>query len=261
VLRRPRVILALSVLLLAVGLGSSPAAAQAAARRPIIPILSHQHNGSATSLNWSGYASYQNGTTFTNVKATWTQPAANCPTSKKTWSSFWVGIDGYTSSTVEQIGTESDCTGKNRPSYYAWYEMFPAAPVNLSMTVHPGDSFTGEVSASGSSFTLSLTNNTTGATFEITKSAANAQKSSAEWVAEAPSGCTLFFCHVLPLTDFGKAVFTKATATGDGHNGPINDSAWNNDSIVMQSQSGITKADPSELGSTGNGFHVDWLHT
>jgi hypothetical protein len=34
----------------------------------------------------------------------------------------------------------------------------------------------------------------------------------------------------------------------------------NRDSIVMQTQSGITKADPSALGSTGNGFHVDRLH-
>ena len=41
------------------------------------------------------------------------------------YSSFWVGIDGYSSSSVEQLGTDSDCAG-NTPDYYAWWEMYPA---------------------------------------------------------------------------------------------------------------------------------------
>ena len=44
-----------------------------------------------------------------------------------TYSSVWVGIDGYSSNTVEQIGTEQDVSANGKTSYYAWYEMYPQA--------------------------------------------------------------------------------------------------------------------------------------
>ena len=39
--------------------------------------------------------------------------------------------------TVEQTGTDSDCNGGS-PVYYAWYEFYPAFPVDLGMTIKPG---------------------------------------------------------------------------------------------------------------------------
>ncbi len=33
-------------------------------------------------------------------------------------SSFWIGLDGYNNSTVEQTGSEVDCSGST-PEYYS----------------------------------------------------------------------------------------------------------------------------------------------
>ena len=68
--------------------------------------------GTVYSRNWSGYAA--SGTTFTDVKGSWTQPTADCSSVKHrkvTIAAFWSGLDGYNSRTVEQTGTEADCVG------------------------------------------------------------------------------------------------------------------------------------------------------
>jgi hypothetical protein len=217
--------------------------------------------GRATSFstNWSGYATYKTGTTFTDVKGTWVQPSVTCPSRKAQYSSFWVGIDGYNSSSVEQTGTDADCTGKNSPSYYAWYEMYPNPPVNLSITITPGNTISAEVSVSGNNFTLTITNVTTGSTFTTTQSLSGAAKTSAEWVAEAPSLC-FAQCRVAPLANFGTVNFSGSFATGNGHTGSINDSAWSNDEIVMVTNGGTVKAQPSPLSVDGQSFSVAWKH-
>jgi hypothetical protein len=211
------------------------------------------------STNWSGYATYGNGTQFTNVKGRWVQPAASCPTNKVQYSSFWVGIDGYNSNSVEQIGTDADCVGTNRPSYYAWYEMYPAFPVNLSMKVSPGDTMAGSVAVSGNTFTLAIKDVTTGQSFTTKQTQSGLELSSAEWVAEAPSSCNSHSCKVLPLANFGKVRFSGSYTTGDGHTGSISDSAWSNDKIVMETSGGGVKAQPSNLNSAGTAFSVTWM--
>ena len=138
---------------------------------PHIQAANAQDNAASYSTNWSGYATYQPATTFTDVKGSWVQPSVSCPSKTAQYASFWVGLDGYNSNSVEQIGTDSDCRGRNRPVYYAWYEMYPAYPVNLSMAVHPGDTMSAEVVTSGSTFTLTITNVTTGATFSTQQTA------------------------------------------------------------------------------------------
>jgi hypothetical protein len=102
---------------------------------------------SASSSNWAGYAATGASGSFTSVSASWTQPTASC-TSGSQYAAFWVGLDGYTSKTVEQIGTEADCNGPN-PQYYAWYEVYPGAGVNFTNPVSPGDKFTGTVTYQG----------------------------------------------------------------------------------------------------------------
>src|SRR5205814_4637850 len=116
----------------------------------------------STSSNWSGYSAI-NGR-YTSVSASWIQPTASC-TSATTYSSFWVGIDGDGSGTVEQTGTSADCSG-GVARYYAWYEMYPKFPTNLSLAIRPGDSMSGSVTTNGNgSFTLTITNRTTGQSF------------------------------------------------------------------------------------------------
>lgn len=97
---------------------------------PMVPVGSASNN-TVTSSNWSGYA-VQSASQFTVAEGKWGEPTATCNTSSAQYSSFWVGIDGYSSNSVEQLGTDSDCNGVGRPSYYAWYEMYPANSVELS---------------------------------------------------------------------------------------------------------------------------------
>jgi len=208
-----------------------------------------------TSTNWSGYGVIGAAGTFTDVAGTWIVPAVTGPTKSKKgqYSSFWVGIDGDNSNTVEQIGTDSDWLN-GQPVYYAWYEFYPAASKNIdTVSVHPGDSITASVHwNSGSSYTLTITNTTTNESFTQTGSVSNAQRSSAEWIAEAPSGGS-----VLPLADFGTVDFTNCTANGKSI-GSYGDA--NIDQIDMASKhGGAAKATTSGLGSDNESFSVTWL--
>jgi hypothetical protein len=207
----------------------------------------------STSTNWSGYAALKTGTTFSDVNGSWTQPAANC-TSGTQYASFWVGIDGYSSNTVEQIGTDADCSS-GQAVYYAWYEMYPQLPVTIPVTILPGDKITAEVRYTGSGFVLTLTDGRQSfETPELKMKRAN--RSSAEWVAEAPSGRG----GILPLADFGTVNFSGSYTTGNGHTGSIGDASWQNDPMTMVTQSGTVKATPSKLQSGGSAFSVTWSH-
>lgn len=219
----------------------------------------------SASSNWSGYAVQ---TSFTSpqsnvvadVKGSWTVPAVS-PGVKNTYSAFWVGIDGYSDGTVEQIGTDSNTNSKGQPYYQAWYEMYPAYPVYLDLAIHPNDVITAEVSYNSiqSTFTLTITDSSTGKTFSTTQPLSSSiQRSSAEWIAEAPSSG-----RVLPLANFGTVTFTGCSATVNGHTGTISDGAWQNDAITMVVGAGkhvTIKAQPSPLDSTGSIFSVTWYH-
>lgn len=63
-------------------------------------------------------------------------PTVDCIVTPTSYSAFWVGLDGYSSKTVEQIGTEADCKGAT-PSYYAWYEFYPKFPVINVLPIKP----------------------------------------------------------------------------------------------------------------------------
>jgi hypothetical protein len=96
-------------------------------------------DGSITNTFWSGYLVNGPDGSVTDVKGSWTVPAVTCADSATTYSSFWVGIDGYPSTTVEQAGTASDCVN-GTPSYYAWFEFYPLAQVVIpDFPVQPGD--------------------------------------------------------------------------------------------------------------------------
>jgi hypothetical protein len=226
------------------------------------------HLTTVGSTNWSGYADTQTTSSYTFVQGSWTQPTATCTSGTRRlfggggqYSSFWVGMDGYSSNTVEQIGTEADCNGRT-PSYYAWYEMYPSNSVNLSTTtypVRPGDHLTASVSAPGTTFTLTLTDSSEIPNWTKTVSivSAGAAKSSVEWIAEAPSLCSWFSCTVAPLTNFGTVSFTNATANGT--TAPI--SAFPDSELVMVTNQNTVKALPSALSNAGNGFSDTWYHS
>src|SRR5579884_3104219 len=127
------------------------------------PLVRLKHG---TSSNWSGYAAYGPSGSFNSVSASWIQPKVSC-TSASTYSSFWVGLDGYNSNSVEQLGTEGDCSG-GAASYYAWFEMYPKHGYYIGMNVSPNDHMSASVNYTGGGrYTLRLNNTTTGAVFSI----------------------------------------------------------------------------------------------
>jgi peptidase A4-like protein len=235
--------------MLVLGRGTPAAMAHGAAHQSV-PLALHLHHGkNSTSSNWSGYAN--TGGRFTDVKGSWTQPSASCSSGQTAYSSFWVGIDGDITNTVEQTGTDADCSSGS-PVYYAWYEMYPKFPVNLSKPVSPGDSMTAEVSTNGSgSFTLTISDSTKRWTFSTNQTSKKARLGSAEWIAEAPSGSG----GVLPLANFGSVGFSNCTANG------LSISANPNPDAITMASNGVTKAVPSGLGGGGTSFSVTWKHS
>jgi hypothetical protein len=206
----------------------------------------------AVSSNWSGYAALPTTGLVNSARASWFVPTVSG--TGTSYSSVWVGIDGFNSGTVEQIGIDADLVN-GVPQYYAWFEMYPAYPVNLSMTIHPGDKIDASVAASTTGeFTLSLTATPKGGgggqSFTTKQTLHGAARSSAEWVVEAPSS----FFGVLPLAPFSPVTFSGASfAVDGGTSGPI--SSAPNVQITMANPSGA-KATPSNLDSTGTSFTV-----
>ena len=229
---------------------------------PMAPVGSVNRD-TVTSSNWSGYA-VQSPSQFTDAQGSWTQPSVTCPSNSAQYASFWVGIDGYSSNSVEQLGTDSDCNGRNRPSYYAWYEMYPAYSVELTPStypVKPGDTLSATVSVSGTAFTLTIASSE-GWTFKTTQSGAGLAQSSAEWIAESPEICSRR-CTLAQLSDFGTVYFSKSeAAVGGGAPQPI--SSFTSDSgphdIIATTSSGTYRAQPSALTS-GTAFSIAWKHS
>ncbi len=223
---------------------------------PQLTLAPRTHDGSFTSTNWSGYAVTGASGSVSDAKGSWTVPAiqGTCPSTNQ-YSSFWVGIDGFSSGTVEQTGTDSDCQN-GAPTYYAWFEFFPH-PLFLinGLTITPGDHMTAEANFNGRSFTVTITDTSTGASFSTSSKVSRAQRSSAEWIAEAPSSSG----GVLPLADFGTVSFSADTATVSGTTGTIGSFGSSVQAITMVSSSGAVKAQPSSLsGTNGDSFSVTW---
>jgi hypothetical protein len=239
------------------------------AHRHVPIVIRERRNNSVTSTNWSGYAVTANRGAVTAAKGSWNVPPVSC-TGSNQYASLWVGIDGYNSNTVEQIGTDSDCQG-SVATYYAWYEFYPhfSYLIDLGAPIGAGDVMSAEVkSGAGGVFTVSLTDQTTGQSFSTTAKMNNAKRSSAEWILEAP-----FSGGVRPLANFGTAEFgvghtgvagtsaaTIGTSTGTiGSFGSPTDPRSPVQEITMVTSAGAIKAQPMGLSKDGSSFEVQWV--
>ena len=199
-------------------------------------------DGATTSTNWSGYAA--TGGTYTSVSVTFAQPAIKCSFGDQ-YASFWVGLDGDGSDSVEQTGTEADCDGGD-PEYSSWYELYPADPVNYHNTINAGDEITETVAFSGTdTYTMTIKDATEGWTRTAKKHSSHHARASAEVIVEAP-----YNDGVLPLADFGTVKFTRGTIDGD----PL--AAAKVAKITMASRSGRIKAQVGAL--SGGSFAESW---
>jgi Peptidase A4 family len=229
-------------------LGASPAVvsvdARALASAPI------------SSPNWSGYAAHRPGAQFTAVRGGWTQPMVRCPQGG-TYSSFWIGLDGYLSDDVEQVGTGADCLQAGLPAYYAWYELYPAPRVRLGMVIHAGDRIEAQVSSVSGATSLSLRDLSAGRAVSVSQRSPIGPLNSAEWVVEAPSACSGSACSVLPLADFGTVPFSGCSAdAAAGGSGTITSASWSTDAITMVRRTGGVLAQPSDVTADGASFSV-----
>jgi hypothetical protein len=228
------------------------------------PIIVHERHGrNVTSHNWSGYAVTGASGSVTDAKGSWIVPSVSCQAGDQ-YASFWVGIDGYTSNTVEQIGTDSDCVN-GVATYYAWYEFYPHFAYTINtITVKPGAVISAEVSVTKKGgFAVTITE-ATGHSFSVSTKMPNAQMSSAEWIAEAP-----YSGGVLPLANFMTASFgnnftgaaNTCYAMVGGNWGPIGSFGPTNVAeITMVNGNGAIKAKPLGLSSPdGSSFAIQWM--
>lgn len=218
-----------------------------------------------TSSNWSGYAVSSSIGSVTEANGSWIEPKVACP-GPSGYSSFWVGIDGWNSNTVEQIGTDSDCQGAS-PVYYAWYEFYPSESHFVSsVAVLPGSILSASVTCepTGLECSLAISDLTTGQSFSTSQEfngTSRVQLSSAEWIAEAPSspsGATL------PLANFGTVDFGEdfthaqfsGSATINGTSGGVGSFGSGVIEVTMVSARGKVQATPSPLSQDGTSFSV-----
>lgn len=241
--------------------GASFLAATAAARTATTYSPNHDKTTTkcpptCTTTTWAGYAvTMGGGKSFSSVSGSWTEPSVSC-TGTQAAAAFWVGLDGLfpTLRTVEQIGTDSDCTKQGKtvsPSYYAWWEMYPSAsvPFGTKYPVSPGDVLTASVSQTGGvggSVVLSMSSSK-GWSFTTTqKMIGNAV--TAEWITETPK----INGKIPPLADFGSVTFTGTEASGQAI------PSFSPYYELTLANGNTARAVPGPL--TGSAFTVDWEH-
>jgi hypothetical protein len=103
--------------------------------------------GVTHSSNWSGYvADASKNRTYSSVHGEWNVPdVLACENVSNTFSAFWIGLDGFGLSELNQEGTEQDCYyigGSYYTNYYAWSELLPNQPTEQQITgfaPNPGD--------------------------------------------------------------------------------------------------------------------------
>jgi hypothetical protein len=227
------------------GLSAGSAYAAASATTVPVPVFAHETGHSGADSNWGGYA--VTGGTFTSVTGDWVVPALNCSATAGDIS-FWSGLDGWTSSSVEQIGLDAVCTSGGKIEYNPWVEMYPANSIYFTETVQAGDTMTSSVTTGGTgSFTLVLADPTQGWTKTYTKTLKSAALSSAEVIDEAIGSQ-----DIPPCPDFGSIRFSDVTA-----NGAAFASAGTVDTTNLE-RNGVLLTEDGAL--SGTSFGITWLH-
>jgi Peptidase A4 family len=197
--------------------------------------------------NWSGYAI--TGNTYNDITGNWNVPAVSA-TSRNTYSSTWIGIDGYSNSDLIQTGTEQDYV-KGRAQYDAWWEILPAAEtVITTMTINPGDQMSSHIHNNGNgTWTITLNDMTRNETFSTTKSYSG-PGTSAEWIQEAPE----INGSISTLAHYGSTTFDPGTVNGG-------------DPVLASSESGYMVQNntvvsvPSNPDSDTDGFNAAYGST
>ena len=212
----------------------------------------------SSSFNWSGYAdTATKHQTFTKVSGAWTTPSVTCNAEDQI-TSDWVGLDGFNSNTVEQLGTISWCF-QGAPTYFTWYEMFPKGTVEVGTALKPGDKISASVTRTGTSYALKLTDATTaGNNISVTKTCALATcvDTSAEWIYERPS----FSIGIVPQAHYNAFKITAGSVTANGHTTTIGAGPGVNSVTMIDATQAYNLNTVSAL-TGGNAFSTTWKNS
>src|SRR3954463_12580361 len=201
---------------------------------------------SVESNNWAGYVDRAH--VYSLVRSTWRQPKVRCGAGDSI-AAFWVGLDGYSSPTVEQDGTLAYCHN-GLPTYYTWWEMYPHNSVQLMhASVRPGDKVTSSVVRKGTRYTLKVVDHThPGNSFERFTYCAVCKNSSAEWIAERGSDQG----GLGPFAHFNRMSFFASKEGVKDARGSI--SKYLHDDLTMVNGAGATMASVTALKKAGKLF-------
>jgi hypothetical protein len=209
------------------------------------PDIDARTGHASTDNPWGGYA--VTGGTFTSVTGDWVVPSLNCSATAGDIS-FWSGLDGWTSDTVEQIGLDAVCTSSKKIEYNPWVEMYPADSIYFTDTVKAGDTMTSTVTTNGSgSFTLTLADPTQGWTKTYHKTLDSADLSSAEVIDESIGSQ-----DIPPCPNFGTIGFSDVTANG------VPFASAGSVQTTNLERDGVLLTDDGPLNGTS--FAITWQH-
>jgi Peptidase A4 family len=212
------------------------------------PTLRHTplRRGRHGDQTWAGYAVI-NASPYSAIKGSWIVPAMDC-TRAGGDASPWVGIDGWSNDTVEQIGVDLDCY-RGRASYHPWVEMYPGPSDYFREPIRAGDTLTASVTVSGDTWRLTESDTRTGWTRTFYRDPKNPPKeSSAEAIVEDVGKGA-----VPPVPDFHSVSFTGITVNGKtfASAGRVQRTTLERGSTPLSSETPLS----------GGHFSVDWKHS
>jgi hypothetical protein len=193
---------------------------------------------------WAGYAA--DGKTYTSVSGSWVVPSITCSKTQDSSTSPWVGIDGWNSPTVEQIGMDQNCN-HGKLSFAPWVEMYPADSIYFTETVKPGDAITASVTYQGSNRFALVESDATQGWSKTYHLSAKAQRNSAEAILEDLGN------GIQPVAKFTALRFTGLTANG----APLAKAGKLHATDLTRGSTRLT----NESQLTSGAFTITWLHT
>jgi hypothetical protein len=211
------------------------------------------------SLDWGGYVAFSHygnpEPIITGVSGLWMVPNITV-TSDNSFSAVWIGIGGYSDTTLIQAGTEHDSIS-GREAYSAWYELLPEESVNIkTVQIHPGDKIDASITLINSAtnaWSIYIYDTTTGQKFNKSFTY-NSSRLSAEWIVERPTTNN----GLSPLANFGSVTFTNSMAVNNVTAEAINRFSFAR--ITMYDRQNRQLVSVSSLGSDGESFTVSYLN-
>ena len=209
------------------------------------------------SSNWAGYvASSTSGDSYTSVSASWTVPDVS-DSSEGSAAAQWVGLGGYSTSDLLQIGTIEYVDG-GEAYYKVFYEKLPDVAQQIA-DVEAGSSITASVlKTTDSSDTWDLTytvvaadGDTTTSTLSVTLDSSYEEEigTSAEWISEDPANGN---GQLYSMADMGTITYTTATVNGEA----LNASDHTVVPVALVSNCNVIMY-PSSIGSDGMTFSTE----